>query len=287
MTYPGGKSGAGVYQTIINQIPPHDLYIEAFLGGAAIMRHKRRAAGSIVIDSDASVLVPWRDQPSVITIHGCALDYLKTHSFTGREFVYLDPPYLMSVRRSQRDIYAHEFASREEHESLLTLARSLPCMVAISGYPCDFYSDRLPGWRRITFTAQTRGGTPATECLWMNYPEPVALHDCRYLGSDFRARERIKRKAARWSTNLDKMDPLERQAVLSAMLQLASSKATMAADIATSDDIGRMPGPIAGCSDTRSCALQARHIRRGRPAPIVNLDDARLRHRCNGRGDPV
>jgi site-specific DNA-adenine methylase len=33
MRYPGGKGGAGVYQTIINNIPPHDTYIETHLGG--------------------------------------------------------------------------------------------------------------------------------------------------------------------------------------------------------------------------------------------------------------
>jgi hypothetical protein len=31
-----------------------------------------------------------------------------------------------------------------------------------------------------------------------NFPEPVALHDYRYLGEDFRQRERIKRKKQRW-----------------------------------------------------------------------------------------
>ena len=30
MTYPGGKGGAGVLQTIINQQPPHEVYIEPF-----------------------------------------------------------------------------------------------------------------------------------------------------------------------------------------------------------------------------------------------------------------
>lgn len=32
-SYPGGKSGAGVYQAIINQLPPHSTYVELFLGG--------------------------------------------------------------------------------------------------------------------------------------------------------------------------------------------------------------------------------------------------------------
>ena len=35
MRYPGGKGGAGVYQTIINNIPPHDTYIETHLGSFA------------------------------------------------------------------------------------------------------------------------------------------------------------------------------------------------------------------------------------------------------------
>ena len=32
MSYPGGKNGAGVYQKIINLMPPHDRYFEP-LGG--------------------------------------------------------------------------------------------------------------------------------------------------------------------------------------------------------------------------------------------------------------
>ena len=40
MTYPGGKNGAGVYQAIICQIPPHQVYVEPFLGSGAVMRLK-------------------------------------------------------------------------------------------------------------------------------------------------------------------------------------------------------------------------------------------------------
>ena len=50
MSYPGGKSGAGVFQTIINLMPPHDVYVEPFLGGAAVMRMKRPASLNIGID---------------------------------------------------------------------------------------------------------------------------------------------------------------------------------------------------------------------------------------------
>lgn len=54
--YPGGKNGAGVYQTIINQLPPHDTYIEPFLGSGAVLRMKKPARASIAIDADADVV---------------------------------------------------------------------------------------------------------------------------------------------------------------------------------------------------------------------------------------
>jgi site-specific DNA-adenine methylase len=43
MPYIGGKSQAGVYQRIINLIPPHRVYVEPFLGGGAILRLKSPA----------------------------------------------------------------------------------------------------------------------------------------------------------------------------------------------------------------------------------------------------
>ena len=56
MTYPGGKAAPGVYQTIINQIPPHHTYIEPFLGDGAVLRRIRPAARTIGVESDDQVL---------------------------------------------------------------------------------------------------------------------------------------------------------------------------------------------------------------------------------------
>ncbi|KHE92566.1 MAG: hypothetical protein SCABRO_01681, partial [Candidatus Scalindua brodae] len=39
MNYPGGKGG--VFQKLINLMPPHDVYIETHLGGGAVIRNKR------------------------------------------------------------------------------------------------------------------------------------------------------------------------------------------------------------------------------------------------------
>ena len=52
MPYPGGKSGSGVYQQIINQIPPHHTYIEAFAGDATIARLKAPSIETILIEKD-------------------------------------------------------------------------------------------------------------------------------------------------------------------------------------------------------------------------------------------
>ena len=69
----------------------------------------------------------------------------------------------------------------------------------------------------------TRGGI-AIERLWMNYPEPAELHDLRYLGSNFRERERIKRKKARWQAKLAKLDPLARAAIMECLRVLEAAE---------------------------------------------------------------
>lgn len=225
MAYPGGKAGAGVYQAIINQIPPHDVYIEPFLGGGAVMLNKAPApAASFGVDKSRSVISSFPRRPHVSLICGDGRRFLETHSFKGRVFVYCDPPYVRSSRRSARDLYEYEMTD-DDHVSLLTVLQGLSCNVAISGYHSEIYMDMLADWRLVTFTAQTRRG-PATEYLWMNYPEPVALHDYRYLGADYRDRERIKRKAERWADRFENLPEIERRGILSAILarqDLASS----------------------------------------------------------------
>src|SRR5438128_6058115 len=51
----GSKGGAGVWQRIISEMPPHDFYVEAFAGTGQVLLHKRPARASIAIDGDAPV----------------------------------------------------------------------------------------------------------------------------------------------------------------------------------------------------------------------------------------
>lgn len=226
MNYPGGKNGAGVYQTIINQMPPHLCYVEPFVGSGAVMRHKRPAETNIAIDKDPNVAQLWRDAENVSFSVGCGIDWLERHgpSLDADSLVYCDPTYLMETRRSQRDLYRFEM-SRQDHERLLTIIARLPCRVMISGYWSRLYAEALDRrWRTVEYQSMTRGGGLATEHLWLNFGPPAALHDYRYLGQDYRERERIKKKVKRWAARLAKQPELEAQALLSALYEVQQTR---------------------------------------------------------------
>lgn len=278
MSYPGGKNGAGVYQKIINLMPPHDRYFEPFLGGGAVLRLKRPARENIACDLVASQVsavsaalaesgvasgniamddgarrhksallaiprshiassserrsadlaiprsrigagdgaVPENQSCSYRLFEGCAIALLEKPSrFTARDLVYCDPPYMMETRGG-RKLYEFEMEAGQ-HRRLLRCIRKLPAMVMISGYWSPLYAEMLGNWNSISFEAMTRGGHTATEWLWFNFPRPVELHDYRYLGENFRERERIKRKRLRWVARLRRMPTLEKQSLLSAI----------------------------------------------------------------------
>lgn len=245
--YPGGKGGAGVYQTIINHMPPHTTYIEAFAGSGAVLRAKKPAKVNIAIDCNAPVLANLvhtyiadrdaRQQATIVEalrafhvasvddpdghewhfINGDCQTWLAQQHWTGNELVYADPPYLRSVRASGRLFYEYELAEEHEHAALLLQLSKLPCMVMISGYWSELYADMLASWTTVTYTTVTLGGTVAEEWLWMNYDLPVALHDYTYIGANYRERERIKRKVSRWKARLADMPLLERQALMIAL----------------------------------------------------------------------
>lgn len=219
MRYPGGKGGAGVYQTLINLMPLHDRYIETHVGGGNLLERKRPAPASIAIDIDPAVTDIWhaRALPGVTVVNGDAVPWLKSQTFTGNELVYSDPPYLMDTRKGGA-LYRFEYTDAD-HIQLLETLKTLPCPVMLSGYRSELYDDMLAGWRSLDFQAMTRRGL-ATETVWMNYHPPKVLHESTFIGSNFRERERIKRRKTRWRERLLKLDQAERQALLDELRDL-------------------------------------------------------------------
>lgn len=228
MSYPGGKGGDGVYQAIINLMPPHYTYIEPFLGGGAIMRHKRPAFRSYGIDCDIFVTASWHDHavPGLIVETDDAFNYLKdVGRFDKKTLIYADPPYPLATLKSGRGRYRH-MLSDESHGELLQYLLRLRCMVMVSSYPNAMYAEALATWHTATYSSPTRGGYAATEQVWFNYPPPSVLHDYRYVGSNFREREKYKRRLTRWRSRLARMSPLERNFIMAALqdLEAASPK---------------------------------------------------------------
>jgi DNA adenine methylase len=164
MSYLGSKAGAGVYQAIISQFPPHDVFIDAFTGSGAITRLKPPASTTYAIDLDpGAIAAADYGRQSVNRIHGDCRSFLAGFDYAaaGRVLIYCDPPYLHSTRGKDR--YKHEF-SYADHVEFLELLRTLPAHIAISGYASSLYTDLLDDWRCIEFQAMTRGGPRTENC---------------------------------------------------------------------------------------------------------------------------
>ncbi|HEX8266086.1 MAG TPA: DNA adenine methylase, partial [Pyrinomonadaceae bacterium] len=239
-SYPGGKNTHGVYHTIINQIPLHLEYVELFLGSGAIMRQIKHSGYNVIgVDADRKVIEAFKTCapddfkaqfkpdfiPKLKLVNSCALDWIRENRKWIKErhpFIYCDPPYLLSTRKCKEPIYRHEFWTEEQHAELLELLLELSAesdhpaydapltKIMISGYRSELYDRVLGKWRRIDFETTDRRANVRTELIWMNYPQPVKLANYRYLGKNFRERERIKRMQKRWKENLLEMPEIER-----------------------------------------------------------------------------
>lgn len=217
-SYLGAKNGSGVYQAIINLMPPHDTYIEAFRGTGAVLRRKPPASRNITIDKDSSIIDRYNYGVPEEFICGDAVATIAEFDYAGlgRTLIYCDPPYLHTTRTSKAR-YKYEM-SDNDHKQLLQILKTLSCYVILSGYRNDIYDSELKSWWQIDFQSMTRGGV-RTETVWCNF-EPGQVHYHTYAGKDFTDRQRIKRKAERWAKNFALLPTGERQAVLSALLSV-------------------------------------------------------------------
>jgi DNA adenine methylase len=108
-----------------------------------------------------------------------ALDLVAKYGREPNVLLYVDPPYLASVRglerdRGRYDRYRCDMPSEAEHRELAEALHAARAAVVLSGYPSDLYDRELyAGWDRHTIPAGTgQGGTWAnrTEVLWSNRP---------------------------------------------------------------------------------------------------------------------
>ena len=222
MEYLGSKAASGASQQIIALMPPHDTYIEAYLGTGAVLARKPPSLRTIGIERDDLMIAHARTQfPDVQLEHGDALAYLSQFDYAaaGRTLIYADPPYMKSTRTSSSR-YRHDYEHGDHVDMLniLVQASHAGALVMLSGYPNELYDSTLQGWHTHTFQSMTRGGV-RTEKLWMSY-KPEAAYWASFAGKDYMERQRIKRKAERWAARYSALPPAERLAVLAAMLDM-------------------------------------------------------------------
>ncbi len=241
-SYPGGKSGSGIYQRLINLIPRHRILISAFAGHCGIVRNIRPAEHTIVIDADSDVCQWWSDwrrskKGRALEIHhadsiqwlGYRFGLTQWHGFmvpsdtpasppdsAAEYFIFADPPYVLSERSSGKT-YAHELCD-DGHRDLLEVLTRIPtskASIMLCGYDSPIYATLEP-WRSIAHQVPTRGGLQ-NEMIWLNYPETDDLHDFRHIGDSRRERERIRRRQINWRKQLERMNVRERAAMLAVL----------------------------------------------------------------------
>ena len=59
-TYYGGKGSSGTPQKIINQIPPHKVFVSGFLGACSVVQYKAPAPINLGIDKAPDIIKTWR-----------------------------------------------------------------------------------------------------------------------------------------------------------------------------------------------------------------------------------
>lgn len=230
-SYNGGKNGAGVYQTIINHIRPHDVYVEPFLGSGGVLTRLKQASTVIGCDTSEKIVKAWQNTPKYEGVNIFWQSGIKFLQETLWNFwvkdasivIYCDPPYPHQSRRGGTNrLYAYEWGSGLHLDLLRTVNeinnRYPNVDILISTYPNDQYQRYLqsPAWFYIEFQAMTRKGL-ATERLYMNYdPKQITeLHDYSYLGGDYRERENLTRQLKRMDAKLGRMPVLQRNKILS------------------------------------------------------------------------
>ena len=82
---------------------------------------------------DGRSLEKFQHDYPVLRVPGCTRRFRGDFDYRGRDLIYCDPPYLPSMRTSERRC-RFEYQERD-HIELLQLLKRSPCQVTLSGYP--------------------------------------------------------------------------------------------------------------------------------------------------------
>ena len=219
ISYPGNKGVPTIAPNLINLIPMHKVYWELCLGSGGLSRWLQLPQLAIGFEIDKAVVKKFTPSypPGLVVINNCHSGILQELKYLGPDhFIYIDPPYPKSSRRSPVDIYNYEW-SDEQHINLLSSIKDTRALVAISTYQNKLYDEMLPQWNKKIFPTCVHGKV-AAEVVMYNYADPVDKIDYRFHGKNKTDRQRFKRKIARWINRLQALPAQERVAILNYLI---------------------------------------------------------------------
>lgn len=216
-SYFGGKAGNGTYQAIINHIPEHNIYYSIFAGNDGVYQNIKTER-AVLVDLDPTVCMAWDKLkiPGLTVYNDCAFEMLSIFKLKRKgenAFIFLDPPYIDSTRRSSH-VYKFEFNSAVQHIALLKIITQLKQNIMICSYPNELYDMWLSDWKTHDYMSMTHNGL-AQERIYMNYDiSTLKLQDYRYIGGGFREREKYTRIKNNMLKKLRSMSEVQRQSIL-------------------------------------------------------------------------
>lgn len=221
--YTGSKGADGMCEFLINHIPVHKMYFELFAGSAQLFQKKLPAALSILTELDEIQCDKLRFlhiAASYDVINTNAIDYLRNYKFDSSiDFIYLDPPYPASARKSTRPLYKYEMMDDASHIELLEVIKKIPANIMISCRQNQLYDQVLKDWHKKKFLTGDRGGA-VHEIIYMNYDiSKLFLHQYDYVGNGCHDRQRIKRKVGTFTNKLKRLDNNERHLFIQTILK--------------------------------------------------------------------
>jgi DNA adenine methylase len=248
LKYPGQTTLSSMLPKILGLIPEHSQYWEMFCGTCQLFLNKN-SVPSVLVDKNSEIVKA--SLPLGFLQGSCS--YLPADVFEVLEslissweykgvrlfrdaFIYLDPPWRFDLRGSKVPLYEFEL-SDNDHARLLLLIRRLPVKVAILHYTDPFYDDILCDWRRYDMKVSFRGRLCLVSlyCNFDYYAEKPAVISA--VGLNKTDRQRIKRKAISWVTELKALPVYERHAIITAIKREFENSGVLGMSFVTNPEV--------------------------------------------------
>jgi site-specific DNA-adenine methylase len=190
--YVGNKNIPGVIEFLANRVPKSKRYFSLFMGAAGLENSVYTAAATFVCSERNTDL--WKFKGNNQVLFERYQDLLEANVFeSSYDFIFADPPYKFSTRRSQRKYYKFEFET-SDHIEFLKHMTSLDCKIMITHPKCELYDNYLKNWISEPFQYMTREGT-FYDNLYTNFVgSDIELLTYDALGDNFIERQAIKRQ---------------------------------------------------------------------------------------------